>query len=277
MERTLVGATLTAALVLGAAGCVTPRVSLAEGPREYVATDYESVLRKWTRTEDLFAVSEARKLPHRDGDVRNRGTSGGRTSSGTCRTTGSRSINERSCSNARSTRHGSATSSSWRFTAASVRYNDLTKPDSAWIVRLIDDTGNETAPEEITAITKPNALERTYFPYITVHRQGFRIRFPRSTADGRPTISPQAKWFGIRFAGAQGNNELIWTIEETGPAEGTNAARSREPRAAANDDGGAVGLSARATRPRRGPPPRDRARACDPRRGGSRRRPSRAT
>ena len=49
------------------------------------------------------------------------------------------------------------------------RYNDLTKADSAWIVRLIDDTGNETAPQEIVAIRKPNALERNYFPYNTVY------------------------------------------------------------------------------------------------------------
>jgi hypothetical protein len=96
------------------------------------------------------------------------------------------------------------------------RYNDLTKPESAWIVRLIDDTGNETAPEEIIGIKRPNALERTYYPYNTVWRQGFRIRFPRVKPDGRPTISPSASWFGLRFAGAQGNTELIWHIDGNG-------------------------------------------------------------
>ncbi len=94
------------------------------------------------------------------------------------------------------------------------RYNDLTRPNSAWIVRLIDDMGNETVPQEISAIKKPNALERTYFPYNTVFRQTFRIRFPRTTGDGQPTISPKAKWFGLRFAEAQGNNELIWKLED---------------------------------------------------------------
>ena len=39
-------------------GCAASYVSLAEGPREYVATDYESVMRQWTRTERLFALSE---------------------------------------------------------------------------------------------------------------------------------------------------------------------------------------------------------------------------
>ena len=81
-------------------------------------------------------------------------------------------------------------------------------------MRLIDDTGNETVPQEIIAIKKPNALERTYFPYNTVFRQTFRIRFPRLSSEGRPTISSKAKWFGLRFAGAQGNNELVWRLDD---------------------------------------------------------------
>jgi hypothetical protein len=44
------------ALVLG--GCATPTVTLAEGPREYVATDYDTVLNRWTRTERLFVLPE---------------------------------------------------------------------------------------------------------------------------------------------------------------------------------------------------------------------------
>ena len=49
---------LVLAALLGATGCSTTLVSLNEGPREYVATDYENVLRAWTRTEHLFALSE---------------------------------------------------------------------------------------------------------------------------------------------------------------------------------------------------------------------------
>src|SRR3954469_6491997 len=45
-------------LTLIIAGCGTTQVSLAEGPREYVATDYEHVLARWTRTEHLIALSE---------------------------------------------------------------------------------------------------------------------------------------------------------------------------------------------------------------------------
>ena len=60
---------------------------------------------------------------------------------------------------------------------------------------------------------KPGALERTYFPYTTTWRQVFRIRFPRVAPDGRSTLASGTKWVGLRFAGAQGNEELRWTID----------------------------------------------------------------
>jgi len=203
---------LLAALALF--GCATPTVSIHEGPREYVATDYENVLRKWTRTEHLIALSELDNFltataTFESWDFRwayvvryvqdYRLTIEQR-----------RKLLERTLEETRQ-RH--------QFFVAiyggdNRRHNDLTKPDSAWIVRLIDDTGNETAPEEISHIKKPNALERVYYPYNTVFRLAFRIRFPRVSGDGQPTISPKAKWFGLRFAGARGNTELIWQLND---------------------------------------------------------------
>jgi hypothetical protein len=80
---------------------------------------------------------------------------------------------------------------------------------------LVDDLGNETAPEEIVLIRKPGALERTYFPYTSPWRQAFQIRFPTATTGGRPTISANARWFGLRFAGSQGSQELRWDRDES--------------------------------------------------------------
>ena len=209
-----------AALAVG--GCSTPTVTLAEGPREYVATDYDTVLGRWTRTERLFALSELETYltataTFESWDFRwayvvryvqdYRLTIDQR-----------RKLMEKTLDETRQ-RH--------QFFVALYggerRYDDLTKPESAWIVRLIDDTGNETAPAEIVAIKKPNALERSYFPYNTPFRLAFRIRFPKVNADGRPTISAQSKWFGLRFAGAQGNSELVWQLDEKKP-DGKRAA-----------------------------------------------------
>jgi hypothetical protein len=96
--------------------------------------------------------------------------------------------------------------------ATKYKWNDLTATQPAWIVRLIDDEGTETAPSEIDPIKRPGAIELTYFPYTTPWRSAFRVRFPKVRPDGRPTISSAARWFGLRFAGAQGNDELVWEI-----------------------------------------------------------------
>ncbi len=220
VSRAIQGLVLAVAFLM--AGCATQTVNIHEGPREYVATDYENVLRQWTRTEQLVAFSEldnylTATATYESWDFRwayvvryvqdYRLTIEQR-----------KKLLEKTLEETR-LRH--------QFFVAIYggerRYNDLTRPDSAWIVRLIDDTGNETAPQEITAIKRPNALERNYFPYNTVFRQAFRIRFPRTGTDGRATISAQAKWFGVRFAGAQGNNELIWKIEDASAEPSTVA------------------------------------------------------
>lgn len=204
-----------ATLTWTAAGCATPTVTLAEGPREYVASDYDRILRKWTRTEDMVVLSELENFltataTYESWDFRwayvVRYGSDFRLTTEQRRKLLEKTLNE--------------TRDRHQFFVAIYggerRYNDLTKPDSAWIVRLIDDTGNETAPEEITSIRKPNALERTYYPYNTPFRLAFRIRFPKTTTDGRPAIAPDARWFGLRFAGAQGNSELVWQLDPEG-------------------------------------------------------------
>ena len=71
--------------------------------------------------------------------------------------------------------------------------------------------GGVPAPDEIIAIPKPGPIERTYFRYASVWRQVYRIRFPTATPNG-PTIAPDAKLAGLRFAGAQGSEELVWEL-----------------------------------------------------------------
>src|SRR5688572_31416348 len=39
-----------------AIACASPKVQLNEGPREYVGTDYEAVLKRWTRSAQLTKV-----------------------------------------------------------------------------------------------------------------------------------------------------------------------------------------------------------------------------
>jgi hypothetical protein len=201
--------------VLALCACAEQRVSLSTGPREYVPNDYTEVLKRWTRNESLIVLTELADAlnvtaTYESWDFRwayviryaddYRLTIDQR-----------RDLLEHTLHDSQDDHefYVALYGTNWRWT-------DLSRPTSAWIVRLIDDQGNETAPAKIEAIPKPGPLEFRYFPYTTVWRRVFRIRFPRQTVDGRPTIASSAQWFGLRFAGAQGNEELRWVIGRPG-------------------------------------------------------------
>lgn len=194
-------------------GCAEPKVSLGSGAREYTESDYEQVLKRWTREKSLVALSELDNLltvtaTYESWDFRwayvvkyandYRLTVEQR-----------RSLLERTLAETQDGHHFYVA-----LYGTKVRWADLTRADSSWIVRLIDEEGNETAPTSIQLVNRPGPLEIRYFPYTTVWRNVFRIRFPTTTPDGRATISPNARWFGLRFAGAEGNQELRWDIED---------------------------------------------------------------
>jgi hypothetical protein len=193
------------------AGCSDPKVSLNSGPREYTDGDYGQVLERWTRSKSLTSLSELDTLltvtsTFESWDFRwayvVKYASDYRLTVEQRRTLLEKSLAE--------------TRDSHRFYVAlygtNVRGADLTRPNTAWVVRLIDDEGNETAPLSIELIARPGPLEKRYFPYSTVWRNVFRVRFPTTTPSGRPTIAPDARWFGLRFAGAEGNEELRWDV-----------------------------------------------------------------
>ena len=202
-------------------GCGEPRVSLTTGPREYVASDYPEVLKRWTRSGSLVQLAQLDDLltvtsTYESWDFRwayvVRYAQDYRLTVDQRRKLLQSALDE--------------TREMHQFYVAlygsNRRWTDLTRPNSSWIVRLIDDQGNETAPIKIELISKPGALERTYFPYTNPWRQAFRIRFPRTT-EGKPTVAENAKWFGLRFAGAEGNQELRWDVTR-GDAERTAVA-----------------------------------------------------
>lgn len=200
-------------LLFGLGACAAPKVSLATGPREYVPSDYQQVFQRWTRDESLIQLSE---LDHKltvtatfeSWDFRwayiVRYAADYRLTVEQRRVLLDRTLRETEDDHEF---YVALYGTNWRWT-------DLSRPTSAWIVRLIDDEGSETAPAKIEPIVKPGPLERRYFPYTSVWRHAFRIRFPRYMIDGRPTISASARWFGLRFAGAEGNEELHWDIEQ---------------------------------------------------------------
>jgi hypothetical protein len=206
----------TLAFALALASCAEPKVSTSAGTREYVGSDYPQVLKRWTRSQSLIAPSELDDLltvtaTYESWDFRwayvvryaqdYRLTVEQR-----------RELLDKTLAETRDVHQFYVA-----LYGSNRRWTDLTRPNSAWIVRLIDDQGDESAPATLELVVKPGALERTYFPYTTVWRQVFRIRFPRVLPDGRPSIAPDAKWLGLRFAGSEGNEELHWDLDATVP------------------------------------------------------------
>jgi hypothetical protein len=206
-------APLAIVVMLGAStsACAEPKVSMATGPREYTDSDYPQVLERWTRSKALTSLSELDTLlsvtstfeswDFRWAYVVKYATDYRLT------VEQRRSLLERTLAE---------TQDVHRFYIALYgtrhRWSDLTRGDTAWIVRLIDDEGNETAPLSIELIARPGPLEVRYFPYTNPWRTVFRVKFPTTTPAGQPTIAPDARWFGLRFAGAEGNEELHWDV-----------------------------------------------------------------
>jgi hypothetical protein len=198
--------------LLGTLGCQSSTVRLSEGPREYVATDYDAVLRHWTRSAQLTSLDAMDNVltvtaTYESWDFR--WAYAIRYGEDYRLTVAQRhALLERSLAETKD-RHQFYVA----LYAQKHKWNDLTADQPAWIVRLVDDEGTETAPSEINTIRKPGAIELTYFPYTSPWRSAFRITFPRVRADGRLTIPQDAHWFGLRFAGPQGNKEIVWQIK----------------------------------------------------------------
>jgi hypothetical protein len=207
----LVSAISLCILLTSLNACREPKVSMSFGPREYVASDYSTVLKRWTRSGSLVALDELDELlkvtaTFETWDFRwayvvryaedYRLTMDQR-----------RSLLDRTLSETRDAHHFYVA-----IASDDRRGSNLASSTSPWIVRLIDSNGGESAPLSIENVKRPTPLERTYFPYTTVWRTAFRLKFPRYTKDGLPTIDPKAHWVGLRFAGAQGHQELRWEL-----------------------------------------------------------------
>ena len=205
------------AVALLTAGCAPAKVSTAYGPRQYVPADYEQVLDRWTREEQSGSATALDPLLHVAATYESwdfRWAYVVRYAHDYRLTT----IQRRELLDRTLAQSASVHEFYVALYGTKWRWSDLTRAESSWVVRLIDDRGNETAPTQLTRL-KPGPLETRYFPYTTVWRQAFRVTFPTASSDGRSTVAPESRWFGLRFAGPQGTEELRWEREESAAGE----------------------------------------------------------
>lgn len=200
--------------------CTPEHVMLTEGPREYVPSDYERVLRRWTRTMDMVRLDALDNVltvtaTYESWDFRWAYVV--RYADDYSLTVAQRrALLERTLGESRRQHRFFLALYAQRH-----RWSDLTAENPAWIVRLVDDVGSETVPLEIVEIENPGAIENTYFPYTSVWRIAYHVIFPIVKRNGQPTISNSANWFGLRFTGPQGHDELVWEIGVRGASPGT--------------------------------------------------------
>jgi hypothetical protein len=215
----VIGALLGACAVLS--GCARPPapVRLTHGERSYLPGDYGTVLERWTRGGNLMGVPDFEQRLRVDAtylawDFRwartVRFASEARMSAEEMRTVLRQSLE--------------AGQREHEFFVAletqSVRWGELTRPSSAWRVRLVDDRGREFAPVRIERVRQLGASESQDYPYITPWRQLFRVYFPRESVVGEAPVAvlgPGTRAFVLRFSGALGTVDLRWDVE----AEGT--------------------------------------------------------
>ncbi|HYJ10766.1 MAG TPA: hypothetical protein VEX18_17205, partial [Polyangiaceae bacterium] len=153
---------LLATIAFGAllSACATPKVRLDEGPREYVATDYDNVLKSWTRSKQFTNVNVMDNVLSVTSTCESwdfRWAYVVRYAEDYRLTVDQRhNLLQRSLAEARDGHQFYLALYTQRH-----KWNDITAQDPAWIVRLVDDEGTETAPSEIEAIKKPGAIELT--------------------------------------------------------------------------------------------------------------------
>lgn len=206
-------ASLVAWLVVAA--CGPGSVPLRESPRTYTASDYNSVYRRWTRNGDNFEFGRLTEILHVSATFESwefRWAYVIRYAHDHSMTVDERqNVLEESLEDSRARHRFFVTASTPRW-----REGDLTSRQSDWRVLMIDSTGLQTEPVELTKVDRPAADLRAYFPQINRQRHTFRIAFPVRQPDGGTTIAASAEYVLLRFAGAAGIVDLRWDLDNGG-------------------------------------------------------------
>lgn len=94
---------------------------------------------------------------------------------------------------------------------ANATWNDFGKEDSIWRVTLEGDDGERV--DGVVTRLRTNANQRVMYPYVSAWAKTYTVRFPRTGAAGQLLISPASKQFTLRFTSALGEGVLTWHLE----------------------------------------------------------------
>ena len=192
------------------AACAASRAPLSLAPSgELNASDYNSVLEKWSRSDDIYDLLASKLFVDatfhspefrkafllRHPDVYGPGSEVARRLALTD-PDGDEAIE-------------------FFFSAATNdhRWNDFDEDDSIWRVTLTGDGGEPVDGKVIRIRTTANI--RVIYPYISDFARTYAVRFPRTDRNGRPVISSASTGFDLKFVSALGEAQLRWRLVPT--------------------------------------------------------------
>lgn len=93
-----------------------------------------------------------------------------------------------------------------------LKWNDFHQKRSQWRIVLASDDRGEVEPSKVTMRARPDPTDRALFPHIGLFDRLYDLRFAKKTADGKPLVSKSTRKLTLRFAGALGKAELAWRL-----------------------------------------------------------------
>lgn len=84
------------------------------------------------------------------------------------------------------------------------RWNDFSRRQSIWRLRLYDDQGNAVEPLVVTKPKQDDPLLRAFYPYFTLWSRFYVVKFPREG------LSPDAKTLKLQMTSALGAAEMTY-------------------------------------------------------------------
>ena len=82
------------------------------------------------------------------------------------------------------------------------RWNDFSKRDSIWKVKLFDDAGNQSEPLVVTKVKNDDPKLHAFFPYFTLWTKGYTVKFAKSG------LSPDSKTLRLQITSAVAAAEI---------------------------------------------------------------------
>lgn len=87
------------------------------------------------------------------------------------------------------------------------RFGDFDAKNSIWRIVLVTPQG-QVLPSEVSRLGRADLNMRAYYPYMSDFWLAYRIRFPRTLANGQPTIPPDTRYVTLIVASTLGTAEF---------------------------------------------------------------------